>query len=151
MKAKDFYKQKMHHDLQENCGARLTGEELFNLMEEYASQALSKVILPTKDMFNTNCPYKNKSNKYTSCSHINNAMNSGICSDKNHCPVYKCKYASQKQSVVLPSDCFDKINCLTGYLERWLNEPFSTPPFELKDVIEESNQWLRDQVKQLNK
>lgn len=42
---------------------------------------------------------------------------------------------------------FDKINCLTGYLERWLNNPLSVPPFELKDVIRESNEWIEDYLK----
>lgn len=38
LKASDFYKQKTKHDLKEDCGVRLTGEELFNLMEEFAAQ-----------------------------------------------------------------------------------------------------------------
>jgi hypothetical protein len=46
----------------------------------------------------------------------------------------------------MPDDTFDKINCLLGYLERWLNNPYSTPPFELKDVIEEANTWLKDKI-----
>jgi hypothetical protein len=44
-------------------------------------------------------------------------------------------------------DIFDKINCLTGYLERWLNNPLSVPPFELKDVIKESNEWMNEYLK----
>jgi len=39
MKANEFYKQKTKHDLKENCGVRLTGKELFELMEEYAQQS----------------------------------------------------------------------------------------------------------------
>jgi hypothetical protein len=44
-------------------------------------------------------------------------------------------------------DIFDKINCLTGYLERWLNNPLSVPPFELKDVINESKEWINEYLK----
>jgi hypothetical protein len=36
MNAKEFYTQKTKHALQEDEGVRLTGEELFVLMEEYA-------------------------------------------------------------------------------------------------------------------
>ena len=44
-------------------------------------------------------------------------------------------------------DEFDKINCLTGYLERWSDNPLSVPPFELKDVIMESNEWINEYLK----
>jgi hypothetical protein len=44
-------------------------------------------------------------------------------------------------------DEFDKINCLTGYLERWSDNPLSVPPFELKDVIMESNEWINKYLK----
>ena len=39
MRASEFYKQKTNHDLKENRGVRLTGKELFDLMEQYASQS----------------------------------------------------------------------------------------------------------------
>jgi len=44
-------------------------------------------------------------------------------------------------------DILDKVNCLTGYLERWLNNPLSVPPFELKDVINESKEWINEYLK----
>ena len=37
MNAKEFYKEKTSHTLNDDCGARLTGKELFQLMEEYAN------------------------------------------------------------------------------------------------------------------
>jgi len=40
MNASIFYKQKTKHDLKDNCGVRLTGKELFDLMEEYAAQKM---------------------------------------------------------------------------------------------------------------
>jgi hypothetical protein len=58
MNAKEFYKQKTNHDLKENYGVRLTGEELFDLMEEFAAQHREPV---TKASCN-NC-YNRKTNK----------------------------------------------------------------------------------------
>ena len=41
-------------------------------------------------------------------------------------------------------DVFDKMNCLIGYLERWLNNPQSNnPPAELKSVIDEALEYLK--------
>jgi len=37
MNAKEFYKEKTSHELNDDCGVRLTGKELFELMEEYAN------------------------------------------------------------------------------------------------------------------
>lgn len=42
MKANEFYRYKINHDLKDNYGIRLTGEELFELMEDFASQCLQK-------------------------------------------------------------------------------------------------------------
>jgi hypothetical protein len=36
MTAQEFYKQKTKHDLKKDCGIRITGEELFDLMTEFA-------------------------------------------------------------------------------------------------------------------
>jgi predicted ATP-binding protein involved in virulence len=50
MDAKTFYREKTHHDLKENCGVMLTGEELFTLMEEYHAQFKdSKEVKPRDD------------------------------------------------------------------------------------------------------
>jgi len=38
MNAKEFYKEKTSHELNDDCGVRLTGKELFELMEEYHAQ-----------------------------------------------------------------------------------------------------------------
>lgn len=41
-------------------------------------------------------------------------------------------------------DVFDKMNCLIGYLERWLNNPQSNnPPAELRSVIDEAIEYLK--------
>ena len=45
-------------------------------------------------------------------------------------------------------DVFDKMNCLIGYLERWLNNPQSNnPPAELKLVIDEAIEYLKSREK----
>lgn len=45
MKAKEFYKQKTKHDLKDNCGTRLTGKELFDLMQEYADSQKREILI----------------------------------------------------------------------------------------------------------
>lgn len=42
MNAQEFYRQKTKHNLKKNCGVRLTGEELFDLMIEFASLSQSQ-------------------------------------------------------------------------------------------------------------
>ena len=45
-------------------------------------------------------------------------------------------------------DVFDKMNCLIGYLERWLNNPQSNnPPAELRMVIDEAIEYLKTREK----
>ena len=56
MNAKDFYKYKTKHDLRLDYGVRLTGEELFNLMEQFASQKPDREEL--KDAFSAGENYK---------------------------------------------------------------------------------------------
>jgi len=54
MNAKEFYKQKTNHTLEEDCGVRLTGKELFELMEEYLQpleQSESKTAIMTAKEF----------------------------------------------------------------------------------------------------
>ena len=45
MKGKEFYKQKTKHDLKDNCGTRLTGKELFDLMQEYADSQKRETLI----------------------------------------------------------------------------------------------------------
>jgi hypothetical protein len=41
MTAQEFYKQKTKHNLKKDCGIRMTGEELFDLMTEFAYVMMS--------------------------------------------------------------------------------------------------------------
>jgi hypothetical protein len=59
MNAKEFYTLKKKHNLTEDCGVRLTGEELFELMEEYASQFHQPKEVKTAEDWST------KANDYT--------------------------------------------------------------------------------------
>lgn len=40
MNAQEFYINKTHHKLEENCGVRLTGSELFELMNQFVSHCM---------------------------------------------------------------------------------------------------------------
>jgi hypothetical protein len=43
MNAYEFYKYKTKHDLKENCGVRLTGEELFTIMNQFVAHCMSNI------------------------------------------------------------------------------------------------------------
>ncbi len=55
MNAYEFYKYKTKHDLKENCGVRLTSEELFTIMNQFVAHCMSNLAShPEPD---TNTPF----------------------------------------------------------------------------------------------
>lgn len=62
--------------------------------------------------------------------------------------IWKHRFVADKMVSERDDDVFDKMNCLIGYLERWLNNPQSNnPPAELRSVIDEAIEYLKTRDK----
>ncbi len=168
MNAYEFYKYKTKHDLKENCGVRLTGEELFTIMNQFVAhcmlslashpepyrgdarngQSIEPSVLPSEEEMTVE---EEKIlilfSKYSNC--LGKSPVKLPCMTRSAFVLAVREYISQKQSVVLPSvtDVGEEAHKLAEF-KGFDNKPNWNTKVEVNCL--RMARWFKDQIKLLN-